>query len=119
MSRSWLSFKHRADLYDKSVASSSSGQRIASWAKSGESICLYSMGRTTIRVSPTTEETDMDTLYFPHDAGITYETRIYNIRDLYGNTIKAGPLEVTSIQIATGFSGKPNHLQVRVETVIE
>ena len=119
MSRSWIAFKHRADVYAKSVAASSSGQKVASWAKTGETNCLYSMGRTNIRISPTTEETDIDTLYFPHDAGIEYETRIYNVRDLYGNTIKAGPLEVVSIQIATGFYGKPNHLQVRVETVIE
>jgi len=119
MSRSWLAFKHRADIYSKSVASSSSGQRLASWAKTGETVCIFSMGRTNIRIVPTTEETDIDTLYFPHDAGITYDTRIYNVRDLYGNTVRAGPLEVISIQIATGWSGKPNHLQVRVENVTE
>jgi len=115
-----MKMAHRVDVYSKSVASSSSGQRVASWTLLDSNVkCVFAPGRTNVRVIPTTEQSDIDTMFFEHDANVDYGTRLYNLRDIKGGVIKAGPLEVVSIQIPTGYQGRTNHLQVRVESVIE
>lgn len=119
MSRSWLRLPHTIDIMTKSTVSTSSGQRLASWTKSGESKCSFVPNRTNIRVAPTVEEKDLDMIFFPHDANITYDTRLENLRDRQGNVIYAGPLQIVAIKKPVGYQGRVNHLQVRVESVIE
>jgi len=111
---------HVADIYSKSTVTGDSGQRIASWAKIEESNCNFVPNRTNIRIIPISTESDIDMIFFPHDATITYSTRIQNLRDRKtGEVIDAGPMEVVSIKKLIGYSGVVNHLQVRVETVTE
>lgn len=119
MSRSWIRFIHKVDILTKQTSSTSSGQRLASWVKTGETDCSFAPNRTNIRVAPTTEEKDIDMIFFPHNADITYETRLENLRDRRGNLIYDGQLQVVSIKKPVGYQGRVNHLQVRVESVIE
>jgi hypothetical protein len=71
-------------------------------------------------VSPTVEEADYYTIYFPYDADLDYSTRFKNLRTIVGNNIiDSRWLQVIQIDKNVSLSGQVQHIQVKVKTVIE
>jgi len=46
-------------------------------------------------------------------------SRIYNLKDRYGNVLEAGPFEVITIQPKFGWNGKKHHIIASLRTVVE
>lgn len=112
--------RHRSDLYIKSTVVNSAGQKSPTWTLSSSDIkCHYVPRSSDTRTSPTQEEWDDIWMMFPADCGITYQHRIYNIHDKFGNVIEAGPLEVNGLLRQPGFSGRVHHIAVKVRRVVE
>jgi hypothetical protein len=71
-------------------------------------------------VSPTVEEADYYTIFFPHDADVSYSTRFKNLRTIVGdNIIDSRYMQVIQIDKNVSLSGQVQHIQVKVKTVIE
>jgi hypothetical protein len=99
------------------------GQDNASWNLQTENqYCSYvpSASSTAIRTSPTIEQADYFTIFFPHNADISYTTRLKNLRvAVGGEVIDSRWIQIMQIDKHVGFSGRVQHIQVRVKTVIE
>lgn len=120
MRRSMLRFPHKADIYEKTYEVQPSGQRKPTWVLSQEGMqCQFNPDRTSIRVNPTSEETEKVIVYLPADAVFDYTSRIQDIRDRKGTVILAGPFEVVKILSFPGYGGRLHHYYVQLETVIE
>ena len=123
MSRSFINFSHRVDLYQKGYTVNDTGQRKPSWTLIGSQIkCFFtpSGANTRIRLNPTMEESDTYTMFFPHDIELTYGSRLENIKTWDGELIYSGPLQIDQIdKQVSQLSGKIQYLQVKVKTVIE
>jgi hypothetical protein len=122
-SRSHIPFAHKIDVYSRVSTRNDMGQENASWNLQTENqYCSYvpSASSTAIRTSPTIEEADYFTIFFPHDANISYTTRLKNLRvAVGGESIDSRWLQIMQIDKHVGFSGRIQHIQVRVKTVIE
>lgn len=112
--------RHKVNLYSKSSAENSAGQKAATWTLAVTSQKCHYVPRIAItRTKPTYEETESVTMIFPANASITYGTRFYNLVDRFGNVIEAGPMQVDAILKHAGYSGKIHHLAVTAKRVIE
>ena len=113
-------FRHSADIWTKSTTTNAAGQAKASWALGTSGVKCHYIPRTAdVRFTPTYEETETVTIFFPADSGISYATRVYNITDKYGNVIEAGPVEIISVLPQPGFEGKIHHIVTKAKRVVE
>lgn len=114
----YMQLRHRADIYTKSVTTNAAGQKKPSWTASQTNVhCQFIPRFALTRVSPTFEEREVVNIFFSEE--VSYDDRIYNIKDRKGNVIEAGPFEVVSVLKQPGFSGKVHHYVVQVRRVIE
>jgi hypothetical protein len=75
---------------------------------------------TAIRITPSVEEADYFTVYFPHDADVNYSTRFKDLRVIVGEeVIEPRWMQVIQIDKHISFSGQLQHLQVKLKSVIE
>jgi hypothetical protein len=117
-----LRMPHRVDVLTMERNTQPSGQREASWHTQEHVKCYYVPHRATIRVSPTSEETEKIMLFFNSNVPIDFKTRFANLTDRDGNVfphLEGKTFEVISMNHFSNYSGKPHHIQVVVETVIE
>ena len=113
-------FRHTADIWTKTQTTNAAGQAKASWALGTSAVKCHYIPRTAdVRYTPTYEETETVTIFFPSDSGISYSTRLYNLTDKFGNVIEAGPMEVVAVLKQPGFSGKIHHITVKAKRVVE
>ena len=123
INKSFIRLSHRVDLYSRVTTKNDMGQNKASWnLETSSQVCSYvpSGSSTAIRVSPTVEEADYYTIFFPHDADINYSTRFKNLRTIVGdNIIDSRYMQVIQIDKNVSLSGQIQHIQVKVKTVIE
>jgi hypothetical protein len=122
-SRSNIPFSHRIDIYNRVSIRNDMAQEKASWNLFVENQkCAYvpAASSTSIRISPTIEEADYFTLFFPHDVNISYKTRLKDLRVSIGKeVIDSRWLQIVQIDKHVGLSGRIQHIHVRVKTVIE
>lgn len=115
-----MRFIHKADIYTKSYIVQPSGQRKASWELEFEGVeCSYIPEKTSVRVSPTTEETDKVVFFFPRTTEITYGSRISNVISRKGELLLPDTYEVMAISRITGYQGKLNYYAIRAESAVE
>lgn len=120
--RSSFRFPHKVDIQSKTTTENDMGQQFASWATTYEDVkCSWTPAgsSTSIRNTPTAEEADFFTILFAHDADISYQSRLVDVRDKSGDTIYAGPLQVVQIDKHLSFSGTVQYIQVKAKSVIE
>lgn len=116
----FMKFRHKADIYDKSTVVTPTGQKKASWSLGDADVkCDYIPRWGNVKVAPTSEQSDMVTLFFDSDAGIDYGKRIYNIKDKFGNVIDAGPFEIVWVAKESGLQGSIHHFWCRATKVSE
>lgn len=121
--RSYIRFAHKIDLYTKVSVKNDMGQNKALWnLYTDGQICSYvpSTSSTAIRITPSVEEADYFTIYFPHDAEVNYSTRFKDLRVIVGeDIIESRWMQVIQIDKHISFSGQIQHLQVKLKSVIE
>lgn len=120
---SYINYAHRADIYAKTTSTSPAGQKVASWSPESSAVkCSYipKVSDMRNRVVGTTYGIDQILgFFFPPNADIDFNKRIYNIKDNYGNIIESGPIEITSIVKAPFIDGRIHHIEVSGYKVIE
>jgi hypothetical protein len=120
--RTFLRYYHKCDVYSRTVSVNSAGQRAATFSVSKSSTpCVFQTISSERRVAPYVDNVDEFQLIVPHSYAsyFTYQGRVQNIVDRYGNVIEAGPFEVVQIEKKTGFNGKVSHILVTIRLVVE
>jgi len=119
----YINYAHRADIYSKAVTTSAAGQKVSTWAVASTGVkCAYipKVSDLRNRVVGTTYGADQIlSFFFPPDASVDFNKRIYNVKDIYGNIIESGPIEITSIVRAPFLNGKIHHIEVSGYKVVE
>ena len=119
--KTYLKFVHTVDVYQKITESNAAGQKTISFTKLATIPASYQSGVSERRIEPYIENIEEYKFYVSYqDAGcISYNNRISNVKDRYGNVIETGPLEIISIRKQMGFSGRLHHLVVGARRVVE
>lgn len=117
-----LRYPHRVDVYSSEREEQPSGQRKLVWTLDGTVRCQYVPHRATVRTSPTAEETEKVMFFINDDSLIDFKTRLGNLRDRNGNEFPhliGKTFEIVQINHFSNYAGKPHHVQIIAETVIE
>lgn len=117
----FLKLPHKMDIYTKTITTSVAGQRTVTYTKSSTIRTFFQPIASERRVSPYVDNIDECQFYVSYkDASkITYDNRIQNIIDRFGNVVYAGPFEIVNIVKQPGFNGKIRFLQVVGRVVVE
>jgi hypothetical protein len=109
------------EIYAKNVTINQAGQKAITFSKSSTIKCFFQANSSERRVAPYIDNIDYYQFYISNldSQYITYNNRIYNIRDRNGNLIDAGPFEITNIEKKAGFTGKIHHLFITAKSVVE
>lgn len=121
-SGTYLRFEHTVDSYRREIVVNPAGQKYATFVLKKESMpCSYQAVSSERRIAPYVDNVDEFQIVVPHlyEKYITYQGRIRNIRDRYGNLILEGPFEVIRIVKRTGFNGKVHHVIASIRLVVE
>lgn len=120
--QTYLRFRHKADIYSRTVTENNSGQKIASWSLGASDIpCSWQPVASERRVTPYLENVEEYEIVVPHsyESYFGYGYRVQNIKDRYGNVLAAGPFEVVEILRRAGYNGKLSHILVRIRLAVE
>lgn len=119
----YINYAHRADIYVKSTTTSPAGQKVASWSADSSSVkCAYIPKVSDVRnrlVGSIYSTDQILAFFFPPNINIDFNKRIYNVKDISGNIIETGPIEITSIVKAPFIDGKIHHIEVSGYKVVE
>lgn len=123
----YLRYPHTAEIHAKTTVVSPAGQKTYTFSldKTVPAIVnspedQYSAG-AKIRTAPYQEFIPVLQMIVPGEyaANVITSSRIFNIKDRYGNILEAGPFEIITIQAKYGWNGKKHHLLVSLRTVVE
>lgn len=120
--RTFLRFTHNVDVYSRTATENAAGQRISSWSLGQSNVpCSLQPITSERRISPYVDNVEEYEIAVPHPyaSAFEYGYRVQDINDRYGNTIVAGPFEVTDIIRRPGFNGKVHHIIIRLRLVVE
>jgi hypothetical protein len=120
--RTYLRFYHTCNIYGRVVSINDAGQKISSFPLLQSSMpCAFQTISSERRVAPYVDNVDEFQIIVPHpfQSLISYQGRIENIKDRYGNVIENGPFEIIQIEKKTGFNGKVHHVIVTIRLVVE
>ena len=116
-----MRFPHMVDVHFYSESESASGQVVPDYCFSRTINAHVAPVGTVRKTAPYVTENAEYGVHIPRhfEDKITYDSRLYNIRDSHGNVLEAGPLEIVSIVKRPGYSGRLNHLHVKARVVVE
>lgn len=119
--KTYLKFVHTVDIYQKFTDVNAAGQKTISFTKSATIPAIFQSGISERRIEPYIENIEEYRFYISYQdvKYITYNNRIENVKDRYGNVIETGPLEIVSIRKQMGFSGRLHHLILITRRVVE
>jgi len=123
---SYLRFVQTCDIYQKSVVTNNAGQKVATFTKV-DTVPLHFQSPSTQttggdrRLAPYVENIAVYEAIVPESNSqyITYDNRIQNIKDRYGNVIEEGPYEIVALQPKFGWGGKRHHVCAILRRVVE
>lgn len=118
----YLRFTHTCDVYQRVVSVNAAGQKIASFQiiRAGMP-CEFQNISSERRIAPYIDNVDEFQIIIPHihNQDLSYQSRIENITDRFGNVIESGPFEIVQLARRTGFNGKVHHIVASVRLVVE
>lgn len=119
--KTFLRFYHKIDIYTKTVVVNDAGQKTVSFAKAATIPAVFQSSSSERRVSPYIENIDDYQFYVSYKDAlyISYDNRILNVLDRYGNVLETGPLEIVNIEKKMGFGGRLHHIFVTARKVAE
>ena len=119
----YINYANRADIYEKTTSVSPAGQSLATWGVVATAVkCAFIPTASDMRnrIIETKYSSDqMLQFFFPANSDIDFDKRIYNIKDMYGNIIESGPVEITSIVKVPFLDGKIHHIEVAGYKVVD
>jgi head-tail adaptor len=119
--KTYLRFVHTIDIYQRTTTTNQAGQKTISFSKAATIPAQFQSINSKRRIEPYIANIDEYEFYVSYQdlQYISYNNRIQNVMDRYGNVIETGPLEITNIQKYTGFGGRLHHLLVGTRRVVE
>jgi hypothetical protein len=119
--RTFIRFTNKIDVYQRTTALNAAGQRTSTFEKATTIPAFFQAKRTERRLEPYVENIDEYEFYVSYndDEYITYNNRIENVVDRYGNVIESGPLEIISVRKYIGYKGRLHHLLITTRRVVE
>jgi hypothetical protein len=119
--KTYLRFVHTVDVYQKISSTNAAGQKTITFTKLATIPASYQSGVSERRIEPYIENIEEYKFYISYQDTnvISYNNRISNVKDRYGNVIETGPLEIISIRKQMGFGGRLHHLIVSARRVVE
>jgi len=117
----FLKFHHRIDVYAKTTTVNAAGQRAVTFAKSKTIPVFAQWTQSDIVNQPYIANFEQLDIFVPKNnvSDISYDIRLKDLKDRYGNTIDASYYEVIGIQKKMQFNGKVHHLVVGLRRVVE
>ena len=117
----YLKLSHKMDVYVKTSTTNAAGQRAVTYSKSGTIQARYQAISSDRRTFPYVDNIDEVEFYISYKdlQYASYNNRIQNVIDRYGNVIEAGPVEIINIHKQTGLNGKVRHVLLTCRKVVE
>lgn len=123
----YLRYPHTVEIHAKTTAANPAGQNYYSFALDKKIPAIvnspedqYSAG-AKVRTAPYQDFIPVLQMIVPGSYASTVITssRVFNIKDRYGNVLETGPFEIITIQAKYGWNGKKHHLLVSMRSVVE
>lgn len=117
----YLKLPHKIDVYVKTTTTNAAGQRAVSYSKSGTIQAKYQAISSDRRTFPYVDNIDEVEFYISYKdlQYASYNNRIQNVIDRFGNVIEDGPVEIINIHKQTGLNGKVRHVLLTCRKVVE
>lgn len=115
-------FHQFCDIFGRVVTTNPAGQKVGSFSSIKTSVpCYFQSVSGERRISPYVDHVDEYRIVFSHiyQEYVSYDYRIKNIKDRYGNIVYEGPFEIFQINKMMGFNGKVNLLDVTLRLAVE
>jgi hypothetical protein len=119
--KTYLRFIHKIDVYQKTTATSAAGQKTITFSKAATIPAIFQAQKSERRIEPYIDNIDQYEFYISYQDAqyITYNNRIQNVVDRFGNVLETGPLEIVSIRKYMGYKGKLHHYLITTRRVVE
>lgn len=119
--KTFLRFVHKIDVYQKTTSTNAAGQKTISFSKAATIPAVFQAQRSERRIEPYIDNIDEYEFYisFQDAQYITYNNRIQNVVDRFGNVLETGPLEIVSIRKYMGYKGRLHHFLISTRRVVE
>ncbi len=119
--KTYLRFVHKIDVYQKTTATSAAGQKTITFNKAATIPAIFQAQKSERRIEPYIDNIDQYEFYISYQDAqyITYNNRIQNVVDRFGNVLETGPLEIVSIRKYMGYKGKLHHYLITTRRVVE
>lgn len=116
-----LRFVHKIDIYNKITSTNAAGQKTITFNKTATIPAIFQAQKSERRIEPYIDNIDQYEFYISHQDAryVSYNNRIQNVVDRYGNVIEAGPLEIISIKKYMGYKGRLHHYLITARRVVE
>lgn len=116
-----LRFVHKIDIYNKITSTNAAGQKTITFNKTATIPAIFQAQKSERRIEPYIDNIDQYEFYVSHQDAryVSYNNRIQNVVDRYGNVIEAGPLEIISIKKYMGYKGRLHHYLITARRVVE
>lgn len=117
----FLSLPHKMDVYTRTTTTNNAGQITTTYTKAATIKSLYQAMSSERRVYPYVDNVDEIEFYISHrdQQYATYNNRIQNVLDRFGNVIEAGPVEIVNIHKQIGLNGKVRQILLTCRKVVE
>jgi hypothetical protein len=117
----FLKLPHKMDVYTKTSSYNAAGQKTMTYSKAGTISAMYQSVASLRRTYPYVANIDEVEFFISYkDAALaSYNNRIQNVVDRYGNVIIDYPVEIVNIDKRTGLNGKVRLILLTCRRVTE
>jgi hypothetical protein len=123
----FLRYPHTVEVHEKTTSVNPAGQKYYTFSLDQQIPAIvnspedqYSAG-AKVRMAPYQDFIPVIQMIVPgsYSSTVITSSRIFNIKDRYGNVLETGPYEIITIQAKYGWNGKKHHLLVSLRSVVE
>ena len=117
----FLKFHHKVDVYSKTTTVSAAGQRTVTFSYDKTIPAFAQWTQSDIVNQPYLANFDQVEVFIPKDnvSDISFNIRLKDIKDRYGNIIDDSYYEVMGIQKKMQFNSKVHHAVIALRKVVE
>lgn len=126
-STGYLRYPHTVEIHEKITTTNDAGQKFSTFQFNKTIPAIvnspddqFSAG-AKIRLAPYQEFIPVLQMIVSGEQALTVITssRVFNIKDRYGDILEAGPFEIITVKAKFGWNGRKHHLLVSLRAVVE
>ena len=124
--KTYLRFVQTGEVLAKTVTTNAAGQKVSTFTLS-DTVPMHFQSPSTQttggdrRLAPYVENIAVYEVIVPgqYASLFTYENRVQNVKDRYGDVVEEGPFEIVALQPKFGWGGKKHHVAAILRRVVE